>query len=46
MPDVRSRLETFGAEVRSTTPAEMRDLVARQIALWTKVASEAGIRLD
>jgi tripartite-type tricarboxylate transporter receptor subunit TctC len=44
--DVRGRLESFGAEVRNTTPAEMRDLVARQIALWTKVANEAGIRLD
>jgi tripartite-type tricarboxylate transporter receptor subunit TctC len=45
-PEVRSRLESFGAEVRSTTPAEMRALVAGQIALWTKVADEAGIRLD
>jgi len=44
--DVRSRLESFGAQVRSTTPAEMRDLVARQIALWTKVATQANIRLD
>lgn len=46
VPEVRGRLESFGAEVRSTTPAEMRDLVARQIAMWTKVANEAGIRLD
>jgi tripartite-type tricarboxylate transporter receptor subunit TctC len=46
VPQVSGRLEAFGAEVRSTTPAEMRDLVARQIAMWTKVANEAGIRLD
>ena len=46
VPEVRTRLESFGAEVRSTSPAEMRDLVARQIALWTKVANEANIRLD
>ncbi len=46
VPDVRTRLEGFGAEVRSTTSAEMRDLVARQIALWTKVATESNIRLD
>jgi tripartite-type tricarboxylate transporter receptor subunit TctC len=46
VPQVKSRLESFGAEVRTTTPAEMRDLVARQIALWTKVANESGIRLD
>ena len=46
VPEMRTRLESFGAEVRSTSPAEMRDLVARQIALWTKVANEANIRLD
>jgi tripartite-type tricarboxylate transporter receptor subunit TctC len=46
VPEVRTRLESFGAEVKSTTPAEMRDLVARQIALWTRVADEANIRLD
>ena len=46
VPEARSRLESFGAEVRSTTPAEMRDLVARQIALWSKVANEANIHLD
>ena len=46
VPEVKGRLESFGAEVRGTTPDEMRDLVARQIALWTRVANEAGIRLD
>jgi tripartite-type tricarboxylate transporter receptor subunit TctC len=46
VPDIRTRLESFGAQVRSTTPAEMHDLVARQIALWTKVANEANIQLD
>jgi len=46
VPEVRSRLEGFGAQVRSTTPAEMRNLVARQIALWTKVATQANIQLD
>ncbi len=46
VPEVKSRLESFGAEARGTTPDEMRDLVARQIALWTKVANQAGIRLD
>jgi tripartite-type tricarboxylate transporter receptor subunit TctC len=46
VPEVKTRLESFGAKVKSTTPAEMRDLVARQIALWTKVANEANIQLD
>jgi tripartite-type tricarboxylate transporter receptor subunit TctC len=45
-PELRARLESFGAEVRGTTPAEMRDLVERQIALWTTVAKAANIQLD
>jgi tripartite-type tricarboxylate transporter receptor subunit TctC len=46
VPDVRARLQSFGAEVRGTTPAEMRALVERQLALWTGVAKEANIQLD
>jgi tripartite-type tricarboxylate transporter receptor subunit TctC len=46
VPDVRARLQSFGAEVRGTTPAEMRALVERQLALWTRVAKEANIQLD
>ena len=46
VPEVRSKLESFGAEVRTLTPAEMRDLVARQVATWTKVARDANIQLD
>lgn len=45
-PELRARLESFGAEVRGTTPAEMRELVERQVALWTKVAKAANIQLD
>jgi len=46
VPDVRSKLEGFGAEVRTLTPAEMRDLVAQQVATWTKVARQSNIQLD
>ena len=46
VPDVRSRLENAGGEVRGTTPAEMRDLVERQVRMWTKVAKDANIRID
>ncbi len=46
VPEVRTRLEAFGAEVGGSTPAEMRDLVARQLKLWTEVAKEAKIQLD
>lgn len=46
VPDVRTRLESFGAEVRGSTPAQMRALVARQIELWTKLGKEANIQLE
>jgi tripartite-type tricarboxylate transporter receptor subunit TctC len=46
IPDILSKLEAAGSEVRGTTPAEMRALVDRQVKLWSKVAKEAGIELD
>jgi tripartite-type tricarboxylate transporter receptor subunit TctC len=45
-PEVRARLESFGTEVRAVTPAEMRALVERQLALWTRVATRANLRLE
>jgi tripartite-type tricarboxylate transporter receptor subunit TctC len=46
VPDVRARLENTGSEVRGISPAEMRALVARQIAMWSKVARDAHIELE
>jgi tripartite-type tricarboxylate transporter receptor subunit TctC len=43
LPDVRDKLQSMGGEVRGTTPAEMRDLVARQLALWVKVVREQNL---
>ena len=44
--DVREKLQSMGGEVRSTTPAEMRELVARQLALWVKVAREQNLQSE
>jgi tripartite-type tricarboxylate transporter receptor subunit TctC len=46
VPEVRARLESFGAEVRGSTPAEMRALVEAQIALWGRLGKEANIQLE
>jgi tripartite-type tricarboxylate transporter receptor subunit TctC len=46
VPDVRSKLEAAGSEVRATTPAGMRALVDRQVRMWSKVARDAKIELD
>jgi tripartite-type tricarboxylate transporter receptor subunit TctC len=46
VPDVRGKLEAAGSEARSTSPAEMRALVERQVKMWSKVAKDAHIELD
>jgi tripartite-type tricarboxylate transporter receptor subunit TctC len=46
VPDVRSKLEAAGSEVRATSPAEMRAFVDRQVQMWSEVAREARIELD
>lgn len=46
VPEVRARLESFGAEVRGSTPGEMRALVEGQIALWGRLGKEANIQLE
>jgi tripartite-type tricarboxylate transporter receptor subunit TctC len=46
MPDVKSKLEAMGGDPRGTTPDEMRALVARQFATWSKLAKEANISID
>lgn len=43
-PDIRKRLETaVGGEVRGSSPAEMKDLVAREIAKWHVVFERAKL---
>ena len=34
VPEVKSKLEAMGGDPRATTPAEMRALVASQLATW------------
>jgi tripartite-type tricarboxylate transporter receptor subunit TctC len=45
-PGVKERIEKIGGEVRPTTPEEMRALVARQVALWARVAREAKVQVQ
>ncbi len=41
--EVRSRIEGLGAEVRSSTPQELRDRVAAESARWKKVVADSNI---
>jgi tripartite-type tricarboxylate transporter receptor subunit TctC len=42
-PDVKSRLAGIGGEISPTTPDQMRDRVARELATWTVTVHEAHI---
>jgi tripartite-type tricarboxylate transporter receptor subunit TctC len=42
-PEVRSRLEGFGGEVRGSTPEEMRLRIATEVQRWSQVIREAKI---
>lgn len=42
--DTKNRLATEGTEVLVSTPEEAGRLLAAQIAKWTKVIKQAGIK--
>jgi tripartite-type tricarboxylate transporter receptor subunit TctC len=41
--EVRKGLATIGGDIAPTTPAEMRERVARELATWTRIVDEAQI---
>lgn len=43
-PDMRERLAAEGAEPAPTTPAEFGKLIAREVAIWSKVVKSAGVK--
>jgi tripartite-type tricarboxylate transporter receptor subunit TctC len=45
VPAVKAKLEALGGDVTATTPEEMHDLVARQLATWIRVARESHIEV-
>jgi len=43
---VRERFQGMGAEIRSTTPAELAAFIREDAARWKKVADAANVRVD
>ena len=43
-PEFRKQLEAMGLEPVSSTPKELHDRIVSELARWTKVIKEAGIR--
>jgi tripartite-type tricarboxylate transporter receptor subunit TctC len=46
IPDVRARFERTGAVVRSGTAAEMRTVLAADVAKWAKLVKEKNIKFS
>ena len=44
--DMKERLLTAGVEARASTPAEFRDLIARDISRWAEVVKKAKIPME
>ena len=42
-PQVQERLASIGGKVDPTTPEQMHDAVARELAIWTETVDAAGI---
>ena len=45
-PEFIKHIEGIGLEVANSTPKEMGDLIRTELARWTKVIREAGIKVD
>jgi tripartite-type tricarboxylate transporter receptor subunit TctC len=45
-PNVKSRLEAMGGELRAIAPNEMKALVARQYEVWKKLATDVHLTID
>jgi tripartite-type tricarboxylate transporter receptor subunit TctC len=45
-PDIQDRIVAQGGEPLAGLPADLRDLLAREISVWGKVIRDAGIRAD
>ena len=45
-PKVAEAFEKVGSEVAGGTPQELGDLIKSQVALWAKVVSDAGLKIQ
>lgn len=46
MPDVKERMFNLGMEVAGSTPEQLAALVNSDIAKWSKVIKESGVKVD
>ena len=46
LPVVRERMATFDFDIATSTPAEFADYIKREVAQWTKVVRDAGVKIN
>ena len=46
LPEVNERLLQLGGEVRTSTPDELGEYVRREVAKWTKLVKDVGIKSE
>ncbi len=46
LPDVQDKLSGLGANIVGSTPEEFAKFIKSEIAKWSKVARQAGVKLD
>ena len=46
MPDVRERVAALGSDLVTSTPEEFDAFVKRELAVWSKVVKDVGIKID
>lgn len=46
VPEVREKVGALGAEFVNSTPEEFDQFVKRELAVWSKVVREVGIKID
>ena len=45
-PEIVKRMDTDGAEMVGSTPAQLRQVVVTESARWRKIVQENGIKLE
>ena len=46
IPEVREKVLGLGSEFVNTTPEEFEQFIKRELAVWSKVVKEVGIKID
>ncbi|MES2564701.1 MAG: tripartite tricarboxylate transporter substrate-binding protein, partial [Pseudomonadota bacterium] len=46
VPEVREKVAALGAEFVNSTPEEFDQFLKRELAVWSKVVREVGIKID